>query len=184
MQKICVVYAVLPGNHLKIWKMIPFGLRAQEKPAKCKSTAACKQSATGKCMTDVWTFTTKTLTPEEKLEQRIKIWKKLNEMRSSNRMWCYHQIQKKILKKVIQEKSNNWKFYSDLWNLLIPFVSWNISITSPSFPFMIQPSLIYLVRIFLFKVFNIRSNYSCYNSIIIYIFTSKEKKIEWTKCDY
>ena len=53
MQKICVVYAVLPGNHLKICKMIPFGLRAQEKPAKCKSTAACKQSATGKCMTDV-----------------------------------------------------------------------------------------------------------------------------------
>ena len=42
MQKICVVYAVLPGNHLKIWKMIPFGLHAQEKPAKCKSTAACK----------------------------------------------------------------------------------------------------------------------------------------------
>ena len=74
MQKICVVYAVLPGNHLKIWKMIPFGLRAQEKPAKCKSTAACKQSATGKCMTDVWTFTTKT-------DARRKTWAKNQDMK-------------------------------------------------------------------------------------------------------
>ena len=124
----------------------------------------------------MWTFTTKTLTPEERLEKRIKMWKKLNEIRSSNRMAVLPSNSKKFLKKVIQEKSNNWKFYSDLWNLLIPFISWNISPTSPSFPFMIQPSLIYLVRIFLFKVFNIRSNYSCYNSIIIYIFFCKNLK--------
>ena len=38
MEKICVVYAVLPGNHLlKIRKVIPYGLRAQEKPANARA---------------------------------------------------------------------------------------------------------------------------------------------------
>ena len=32
MEKICVVYPVLPGNHLlKIRKVIPYGLRAQDR---------------------------------------------------------------------------------------------------------------------------------------------------------
>ena len=60
-------------------------------------------SATSKCMTDVWTFTTKTLTLEERLEQRIKMWKKLNEIRSSNRMRCYHQIQKNSWKRLFKK---------------------------------------------------------------------------------
>ena len=38
---------------------------------------------------------------------------------------------KKIFKKVIQKKLNKWKFYINLRNVLIPFVSWNIIITLP-----------------------------------------------------
>ena len=38
MKKICVLYAVLPGNHLlMIRKVIPYGLRAQEKPANARA---------------------------------------------------------------------------------------------------------------------------------------------------
>ena len=37
MEKICVVYAVLPGNSLvEDRKVIPYGLRAQEKPANAR----------------------------------------------------------------------------------------------------------------------------------------------------
>ena len=37
MEKICVVHAVLPGNSLvEDRKVIPYGLRAQEKPANAR----------------------------------------------------------------------------------------------------------------------------------------------------
>ena len=58
MQKMCVMYAVLPGNHLKTKETILSGLGAQEKPANVKVLIPVKMSATGGCITDVETFTT------------------------------------------------------------------------------------------------------------------------------
>ena len=45
-----------------------------------------------------------------------------------------------------------------------------------SIPFMIQPSPKCLLTIFSLTMFNIHSNYSCYNSIIIYIIFLKNLK--------
>ena len=53
MQKMCLVYAVLPRNHLKTRKVILFGLGAQEKPANVKILLPVNMIATGGCMTDV-----------------------------------------------------------------------------------------------------------------------------------
>ena len=53
MQKICVVYAVLPGNHLKIRKVIPFGLHVQKRPANAGVLQPVSMIATGGCLIDV-----------------------------------------------------------------------------------------------------------------------------------
>ena len=47
------MYAALPGNHLKIRKVIPFGLRAQEKPANARVLRPVSVSTTGGCITAV-----------------------------------------------------------------------------------------------------------------------------------
>ena len=53
MQKICLMYVVLPRNYLKNMKGIPFGLFAQEKPANARVLLPVSMSVTGGCITDV-----------------------------------------------------------------------------------------------------------------------------------
>ena len=53
MQKICVVYGLLPGNHLKIRKVTPFGLQAQKRPANAGVLQPVSMIATGGCLIDV-----------------------------------------------------------------------------------------------------------------------------------
>ena len=53
MQKMSVAYVVLPGNHLKIMKLIPFGLDAQGKLENVRVLLPLSMSATGGCITGV-----------------------------------------------------------------------------------------------------------------------------------
>ena len=46
-------YVVLPGNHLKIMKLIPFGLDAQGKLENVRVLLPLSMSATGGCITGV-----------------------------------------------------------------------------------------------------------------------------------
>ena len=70
MQKVCVMYAVLPKNYLMIRKVIPYRLDGQEKPGNARVLQPVSMSGTGGCITDVQTFTTRALTREKKLGQR------------------------------------------------------------------------------------------------------------------
>ena len=70
MQKVCVMYAVLPKNYLMIRKVIPYRLDGQEKPGNARVLQPVSMSGTGGCITDVQTFPTRALTREKKLGQR------------------------------------------------------------------------------------------------------------------
>ena len=70
MQKVCVMYVVLPENYLMIRKVIPYRLDAQEKPGNARVLQPASTSATGGCITDVQTFTMRALIREKKLGQR------------------------------------------------------------------------------------------------------------------
>ena len=70
MQKVCVMYVVLPENYLMIRKVIPYRLDAQEKPGNARVLQPVSMSATGGCITDVQTFTMRALIREKKLGQR------------------------------------------------------------------------------------------------------------------
>ena len=108
------------------------------KTCKCKSTAACKHECDwwvhNRCVTIYYENSEareKTWAKKHFCQKQCQIWKKLDGIRSSSRIGVPSNS-KKLLKIVIQKKLNKWKFYSDLWNLLIPFISSNISITLPN----------------------------------------------------
>ena len=110
LQKVCVMYVVLPENYLMIRKVIPYRLDAQEKPGNARVLQPVSMSATGECITDVQTFITRALIWEKNLGQRSNSAKNMPDVKKVG--WNKELQQdvvlpsnsKKILKKDIQEK--------------------------------------------------------------------------------
>ena len=180
MEKICVVYAVLLGNHLlKTRKVIPYGLLVQEKPANARvlQSVDCDWWVYNRCLNIYYQSSDageKTWAKKHFCQKHMPDVKKVGWDKELQQDVVLPSNSKKSLKKSYSKKINNWNFCSDLWNLLIPFVSWNVDITLPYlFLLWFNNPLFYPITIFLVKMFNICSNYSCYNSIIIYIFSIK-----------
>ena len=110
MEKICVVYAVLPGNHLlKIRKVIPYGLRAQEKPANARAlwSVDCDWWVHNRCLNIYYESSgagEKTLAKKHFCQKHMPDVKKIGCDKELQQNVVLPSNSKEFLKKVIQKK--------------------------------------------------------------------------------
>ena len=110
MEKICVVYAVLPGNHLlKIRKVIPYGLHAQEKPANARALRSvdCDWWVHNRCLNIYYKSSgagEKTLAKKHFCQKHMPDVKKIGCDKELQQNVVLPSNSKEFLKKVIQKK--------------------------------------------------------------------------------